>query len=65
MSKAGDWVKTVKARPAPFRCKLDGKVCELARVTDKGELEITQTAIYRPREALALARWIGQTFGGR
>lgn len=64
MSKASDWVRTMKGpepfylREGPFRAEF------MASVTEDGNLRIDRGGReMSPKGALALARWIIDTFG--
>lgn len=57
MSKASEWADT----PKPVRPAFADGIAERAYVTDDGKLFLQ--AILEPSQALALGRWILDTFG--
>lgn len=60
MSKASEWVKRVGEEPPKFVAPGPGK---LAEVDIAGWLTVTHGFTLSPKDALALAEWINDTFG--
>jgi hypothetical protein len=61
MSKASEWAKQIETKRPKFRS--ESRDYTRAYVNDDGWLRILDTGPYLSDEAIALARWILDTFG--